>query len=77
MFISVPYVYPSESNSQTMRNKGTAIALFVNWLMVYVVVLITPDCKFLYAEVRVSRADQSTYQALKLSGGATSSSLPP
>lgn len=45
MFISIPYVYPSEINSQTMRNKGTATAMIVNWLMVYVVVLITPDCK--------------------------------
>lgn len=43
MFVSIPYLYPSEINSQTMRNTGTAIAMVVNWLFVYIIVLITPD----------------------------------
>ncbi|OAL26888.1 hypothetical protein AYO20_09921 [Fonsecaea nubica] len=43
MFVSIPYIYPSEINSQVMRNTGTAIAMVVNWLFVYIIVLITPD----------------------------------
>ncbi|KAF2096100.1 general substrate transporter [Rhizodiscina lignyota] len=41
-FLSIPFMYPSEINSQRMRNTGSAIAMITNWLFVYVVVLITP-----------------------------------
>ncbi|KAH8762362.1 general substrate transporter [Hyaloscypha finlandica] len=42
-FLSIPFMYPSEINSQHMRNTGSSVAMVVNWLFVYVVVLITPD----------------------------------
>lgn len=35
-------MYPSEINSQRMRNMGSAVAMVVNWVFVYVVVLVTP-----------------------------------
>jgi MFS family permease len=38
----IPYMYPAEINSQRMRNIGTSIATAVNWIFVYVVVVITP-----------------------------------
>ncbi|KAK5400794.1 hypothetical protein LTR06_011254 [Exophiala xenobiotica] len=41
-FLSIPFMYPSEVNSNRMRNTGSAIAMMVQWLFVYVVVLITP-----------------------------------
>ncbi|KIW87284.1 uncharacterized protein Z519_12187 [Cladophialophora bantiana CBS 173.52] len=41
-FLSIPFMYPSEVNSNRMRNTGTSIAMMVQWLFVYVVVLITP-----------------------------------
>lgn len=40
--LSIPYMYPAEINSQRMRNTGTSIATAVNWMFVYVVVVITP-----------------------------------
>ncbi|KAA8646687.1 sugar porter family MFS transporter [Aspergillus tanneri] len=40
--LSIPYMYPAEINSQRMRNIGTSIATAVNWIFVYVVVVITP-----------------------------------
>ena len=40
--LSIPYMYPAEINSQRMRNTGTSIATAVNWIFVYVVVVITP-----------------------------------
>lgn len=42
-FLSIPFMYPSEINSQRMRNTGSSFATLVNWLGVYIVVLITPD----------------------------------
>ncbi|OBT82912.1 hypothetical protein VE02_08972 [Pseudogymnoascus sp. 03VT05] len=41
-FLSIPFCYPSEINSQRMRNVGASIAMITNWLFVYVIVLITP-----------------------------------
>jgi MFS family permease len=40
--LSIPYMYPAETNSQRMRNIGTSIATAVNWICVYIVVLVTP-----------------------------------
>jgi sugar porter (SP) family MFS transporter len=40
--LSIPYMYPPEINSQRMRNVGTSIATAVNWISVYIVVVITP-----------------------------------
>ncbi|GIK06091.1 hypothetical protein Aspvir_001734 [Aspergillus viridinutans] len=40
--LSIPYIYPAEINSQKMRNIGTSFATTVNWLFVYVVVVVTP-----------------------------------
>ncbi|KAK7222872.1 hypothetical protein V2G26_010875 [Clonostachys chloroleuca] len=40
--LSFPYMYPPEINSQRMRNVGTSIATAVNWISVYIVVVITP-----------------------------------
>ncbi|KAJ9303114.1 hypothetical protein DTO271G3_488 [Paecilomyces variotii] len=40
--LSIPYMYPAEINSQKMRNIGTSFATTVNWLFVYVVVVVTP-----------------------------------
>lgn len=41
-YLSIPWLYPAEINSQRMRNTGTSISTCTNWLFVYVVVLITP-----------------------------------
>ncbi|KAH8656284.1 general substrate transporter [Ilyonectria robusta] len=41
-FLSIPFCYPSEINSQRMRNVGSSIAMITNWIFVYVIVLITP-----------------------------------
>lgn len=40
--LSIPYMYPAEINSQKMRNIGTSFATTINWLFVYVVVVVTP-----------------------------------
>ncbi|KAL3476070.1 general substrate transporter [Aspergillus californicus] len=40
--LSIPYIYPSEINSQKMRNIGASFATTINWLFVYVVVVATP-----------------------------------
>ncbi|QKX61532.1 uncharacterized protein TRUGW13939_08684 [Talaromyces rugulosus] len=40
--LSIPYIYPAEINSQKMRNIGTSFATAVNWIFVYVVVVVTP-----------------------------------
>lgn len=40
--LSIPYIYPAEINSQRMRNIGTSFATTINWLFVYVVVVVTP-----------------------------------
>ncbi|KAI4800580.1 hexose carrier protein [Aureobasidium sp. EXF-8845] len=42
-FLCIPFLYPSEINSSRMRSIGNSIAMVVNWLFVYVVVLITPS----------------------------------
>jgi sugar porter (SP) family MFS transporter len=41
-FLSIPWLYPAEINSQAMRNVGTSISTATNWIFVYVVVLVTP-----------------------------------
>ncbi|KAF2687384.1 general substrate transporter [Lentithecium fluviatile CBS 122367] len=41
-FLSIPFMYPSEINSQRMRNTGNAVAMITNWVGVYVIVSITP-----------------------------------
>lgn len=41
-FLSIPYMYPAEINSQKMRNVGTSFATTVNWTFVYLVVVVTP-----------------------------------
>lgn len=40
--LSIPWLYPAEINSQSMRNAGTSISTSVNWLFVYLVVVVTP-----------------------------------
>ncbi|ODM17311.1 hypothetical protein SI65_06986 [Aspergillus cristatus] len=40
--LSIPYIYPAEINSQKMRNIGTSFATTVNWVFVYLVVVVTP-----------------------------------
>jgi sugar porter (SP) family MFS transporter len=41
-YLSIPWLYPAEINSQRMRNVGTSCSTTTNWVFVYVVVLITP-----------------------------------
>jgi sugar porter (SP) family MFS transporter len=41
-FLSIPWLYPAEINSQAMRNLGTSVSTAVNWTFVYVIVLVTP-----------------------------------
>lgn len=41
-FLSIPWLYPAEINSQAMRNVGTSISTATNWVFVYVIVLVTP-----------------------------------
>jgi sugar porter (SP) family MFS transporter len=41
-FLSIPWLYPAEINSQSMRNVGTSISTATNWIFVYVIVLVTP-----------------------------------
>jgi MFS family permease len=41
-FLSIPYMYPAEINSQKMRNVGTFFATIVRWTFVYLVVVVTP-----------------------------------
>lgn len=41
-FLSIPWLYPAEINSQAMRNFGTSVSTAVNWTFVYVDVLVTP-----------------------------------
>ncbi|PVH72883.1 general substrate transporter [Cadophora sp. DSE1049] len=41
-FLSIPFMYPSEINSERFRNVGSSIAMITNWVGVYIVVLITP-----------------------------------
>lgn len=41
-YLSIPWLYPAEINSQRMRNIGTSISTCTNWVFVYVIVLITP-----------------------------------
>ncbi|KAK5173969.1 uncharacterized protein LTR77_001048 [Saxophila tyrrhenica] len=40
--LAIPWLYPAEINSQSMRNTGASISTTTNWLFVYVVVLVTP-----------------------------------
>ncbi|KAI0023346.1 hexose carrier protein [Xylariomycetidae sp. FL0641] len=41
-FLSIPWLYPAEINSQRMRNVGASASTTTNWVFVYVIVLITP-----------------------------------
>ncbi|OJJ38307.1 hypothetical protein ASPWEDRAFT_179875 [Aspergillus wentii DTO 134E9] len=41
-FLSIPWLYPAEINSQATRNLGTSISTATNWIFVYVVVLVSP-----------------------------------
>ncbi|KAJ5682796.1 hypothetical protein N7462_005961 [Penicillium macrosclerotiorum] len=41
-YLHIPWLYPAEINSQSMRNVGTSISTTTNWLFVYIVVLVTP-----------------------------------
>ena len=41
-FLSIPWLYPAEINSQRMRNLGVSASTTTNWVFVYVIVLITP-----------------------------------
>ncbi|KAJ0423588.1 hypothetical protein BJY00DRAFT_53798 [Aspergillus carlsbadensis] len=41
-FLSIPWLYPAEINSQAMRNLGTSVSTAVNWTFVYVIVLVAP-----------------------------------
>lgn len=41
-FLSIPWLYPAEINSQAMRNVGTSVSTATNWIFVYIIVLVTP-----------------------------------
>lgn len=41
-FLSIPFMYPAEINSQRMRNIGTSFSTMTNWCLCYVVVSVTP-----------------------------------
>lgn len=41
-FLSIPWLYPAEINSQRMRNFGVSASTTTNWVCVYIIVLITP-----------------------------------
>lgn len=41
-FLSIPFMYPAEINSQRMRNIGTSLSTMTNWCLCYVVVSVTP-----------------------------------
>ena len=41
-FLSIPFMYPAEINSQRMRNIGTSLSTMTNWCLCYVVVCVTP-----------------------------------
>jgi MFS family permease len=41
-FLSIPFMYPAEINSQRMRNIGTSFSTMMNWMLCYVVVSVTP-----------------------------------
>lgn len=41
-WIAIPWLYPAEINSLSMRTKGAALATASNWLVNYLVVLTTP-----------------------------------
>lgn len=41
-FLSIPFMYPAEINSQRMRNIGTSLSTMCNWSLCYVVVSVTP-----------------------------------
>lgn len=42
-FLSIPFMYPAEINSQHMRNIGTSLSTMTNWILCYVVVCVTPS----------------------------------
>lgn len=41
-FLSIPFMYPAEINSQRMRNVGVSLSTMTNWSLCYVVVCVTP-----------------------------------
>lgn len=41
-FLSIPFIYPAEINSQRMRNLGTSLSTLTNWALCYMVVSVTP-----------------------------------
>lgn len=41
-WISIPWMYPAEVNTQQWRNRGAGIATATNWICNYAVVLVTP-----------------------------------
>ena len=41
-FLSIPFMYPAEINSQRTRNIGTSLSTMTNRCLCYVVVCITP-----------------------------------
>jgi hypothetical protein len=41
-WLAIPFLYPSEINSNRSRNRGASIAMITNWVCVYLIVSITP-----------------------------------
>jgi Sugar (and other) transporter len=41
-WLPIPWFYPSEVTTTRIRSKGQAIASFINWMCVFIVVQITP-----------------------------------
>ncbi|KAF2158814.1 hypothetical protein M409DRAFT_71445 [Zasmidium cellare ATCC 36951] len=41
-FLSIPFIYPAEINSQRMRNTGTSWSTMTNWALAYLVISVTP-----------------------------------
>jgi hypothetical protein len=49
-WLAIPFLYPSEINSNRSRNRGASIAMITNWVCVYLIVSITPVGKPVFAE---------------------------
>ena len=41
-WLAIPFLYPSEINSNRSRNRGASIAMITNWVCVYIIVSVTP-----------------------------------
>ena len=79
-WLAIPFLYPSEINSNRSRNRGASIAMITNWVCVYIIVSITPIGKSSNCLHNPSTSTRliktSSPQASKPSNGASTSSSP-